>query len=98
MSEEKKVHNKRARTAPPGAVYVGRPSPWGNPFRDWKGWRQSNRHSQIGGNDTADSGSAPLAREAPDLFLRSESLPRRYPAPRGKQAARTGALSHGQAI
>lgn len=27
-----KVHNKRANTAPPGAVYVGRGSPWGNPF------------------------------------------------------------------
>ncbi len=27
-----KVHNKRAGTAPPGAVYIGRGSPWGNPF------------------------------------------------------------------
>lgn len=28
-----KVHNKYAGTAPPDAVYVGRGSPWGNPFR-----------------------------------------------------------------
>lgn len=27
-----KVHNKYARTAPPGAVYIGRGSPWGNPY------------------------------------------------------------------
>lgn len=35
MSREQppKVHNQHARTAPPGAVYVGRGSPWGNPFR-----------------------------------------------------------------
>jgi hypothetical protein len=26
------VHNKYHETAPPGAVYIGRPSPWGNPF------------------------------------------------------------------
>lgn len=28
-----KVHNKRAGTAPPDAIYVGRGSPWGNPFK-----------------------------------------------------------------
>lgn len=28
-----KVHNKHAKTAPADAVYVGRGSPWGNPFR-----------------------------------------------------------------
>ena len=28
-----KVHNKHARTAPPGAVCVGRGSQWGNPFK-----------------------------------------------------------------
>ncbi len=27
-----RVHNKRAGTAPAGAVYIGRGSPWGNPF------------------------------------------------------------------
>lgn len=27
-----RVHNKRAGTAPAGAVYIGRPSKWGNPF------------------------------------------------------------------
>ena len=27
------VHNKRAGTAPAGAVYIGRGSPWGNPFK-----------------------------------------------------------------
>lgn len=27
-----KVHNKHHRTAPPGSVYVGRGSPYGNPF------------------------------------------------------------------
>ena len=27
-----KVWNKRNKDAPPGAVYVGRPSKWGNPF------------------------------------------------------------------
>lgn len=26
------VHNKRKKTAPPGAIYIGRGSPWGNPF------------------------------------------------------------------
>lgn len=26
------VHNKYHGTAPPGAVYIGRPSKWGNPF------------------------------------------------------------------
>ena len=33
MSDAPKVHNKHARTAPKGAVYVGRGSPWGNPFK-----------------------------------------------------------------
>jgi hypothetical protein len=28
-----KVYNKHKGDAPPGAVYVGRGSPWGNPFR-----------------------------------------------------------------
>lgn len=27
-----KVHNMRAGTAPLGATYIGRGSPWGNPF------------------------------------------------------------------
>ena len=27
-----KIHNKRAGTAPPDSVYIGRPGPWGNPF------------------------------------------------------------------
>ena len=27
------VHNKRAGTAPAGAVYIGRPGKWGNPFQ-----------------------------------------------------------------
>ena len=27
-----RVHNKRANTAPADAVYIGRGSPWGNPF------------------------------------------------------------------
>lgn len=27
-----RVHNQLLNTAPPNAVYVGRPSPWGNPF------------------------------------------------------------------
>ena len=26
------VHNKYAGTAPPGAIYIGRGSPYGNPF------------------------------------------------------------------
>lgn len=26
------VHNKYRKTAPPGAIYIGRPSCWGNPF------------------------------------------------------------------
>lgn len=29
---EARVHNKRAGTAPKDAVYIGRGSPWGNPF------------------------------------------------------------------
>lgn len=28
-----KLHNKRKGTAPPGSVYIGRGTPWGNPFR-----------------------------------------------------------------
>lgn len=32
MMTSPKVHNKHHRTAPPGAVYVGRGSPYGNPF------------------------------------------------------------------
>jgi Domain of unknown function (DUF4326) len=27
-----KVYSRRSGSIPPGAVYVGRPSPWGNPF------------------------------------------------------------------
>ena len=27
------VHNKHAKTAPPDAIYIGRPSKWGNPFQ-----------------------------------------------------------------
>ena len=30
--EQPKVHNKYHRTAPPNAVYIGRGSPYGNPF------------------------------------------------------------------
>ena len=33
MSYEPRVFNKRTDTIPEGAVYVGRPSKWGNPFR-----------------------------------------------------------------
>ena len=28
-----KVYNKRKNDAPKGAVYIGRGSPWGNPFK-----------------------------------------------------------------
>ena len=28
-----KVHNKRNKRTPAYAIYVGRPSKWGNPFR-----------------------------------------------------------------
>lgn len=28
-----KVYNKRDADIPPGAVYVGRPTKWGNPYR-----------------------------------------------------------------
>lgn len=28
-----KVHNKHHGSAPPGSVYIGRGSPWGNPFK-----------------------------------------------------------------
>lgn len=27
-----RIHNKHHRTAPPDAVYIGRGSPWGNPY------------------------------------------------------------------
>lgn len=27
-----KVYNKYHKDAPEGAIYIGRPSPWGNPF------------------------------------------------------------------
>ncbi len=30
--DERHVHNKYQRTEPPGAVYIGRGSPYGNPF------------------------------------------------------------------
>lgn len=33
MTRTPRVHNKHAKTAPKDAVYVGRGSPWGNPFR-----------------------------------------------------------------
>lgn len=32
-----KVYNKTRRDAPPGAVYIGRPSKWGNPFTHYVG-------------------------------------------------------------
>lgn len=32
MTDTPRVHNRHARTAPPDAVYIGRGSPWGNPF------------------------------------------------------------------
>ncbi len=32
MDDLPRVHNRRAGTAPLGAVYIGRGSPWGNPF------------------------------------------------------------------
>ena len=30
--DQPRVWNKRRNNAPPGAVYVGRPTKWGNPF------------------------------------------------------------------
>lgn len=33
LSDHPKVHNKHARTAPADAVYIGRGSRFGNPFR-----------------------------------------------------------------
>lgn len=30
--DQPRVHNKYHKTAPPDAIYVGRGSPWGNPF------------------------------------------------------------------
>lgn len=30
--DEPRVHNKYHRSAPPGSIYIGRGSPWGNPF------------------------------------------------------------------
>lgn len=39
-----KVYNKHHKNAPPGAVYVGRGSPWGNPFVIGK---HGNRHEVI---------------------------------------------------
>ena len=32
MSNEPKVHNRHYQTAPANAVYIGRGSPWGNPY------------------------------------------------------------------
>ncbi len=32
MSDQPRVLNKRTDTIPPSAVYVGRPSKWGNPY------------------------------------------------------------------
>lgn len=39
-----RVHNKHANTAPPNAIYIGRGSPWGNPF--WIG-KDGTRESVI---------------------------------------------------
>jgi len=33
MTDKPRVLNKRIDTIPKGAVYVGRPSKWGNPFK-----------------------------------------------------------------
>lgn len=33
MADQFQVYNKRTGNAPDNAVYVGRGSPWGNPFR-----------------------------------------------------------------
>ena len=33
MKEQPRVLNKRTDQIPPDAIYVGRPSKWGNPFR-----------------------------------------------------------------
>ena len=35
--DEPRVHNKHHGTAPEGAVYIGRGSPWGNPFTHLQG-------------------------------------------------------------
>jgi Domain of unknown function (DUF4326) len=39
MSKPKRIQRKRSRgwTMPEGAVYVGRPTKWGNPYRVWDG-------------------------------------------------------------
>ncbi len=46
-----KVYNKRRGNAPEGAVYIGRPSEWGNPFGSKDGtqakFRVSSRHEAI---------------------------------------------------
>lgn len=39
-----KVHNRHHRTAPADAVYIGRGSPWGNPFRIGDFWRERGRN------------------------------------------------------
>lgn len=61
MSEEpKRIQRKRTRgwKMPEGVVYVGRPTKWGNPFRDnfrrnaylvveeYRQWLQNNPHGQ----------------------------------------------------
>ncbi len=45
-----KVLNKRTDTIPPDAVYVGRPSKWGNPFmigHSYGGWDYMTREQVI---------------------------------------------------
>jgi len=32
MGEAPRVHNKHHNTAPPGSIYIGRGSPYGNPY------------------------------------------------------------------
>ena len=41
-----KVLNKHHAGIPAGAIYIGRGSKWGNPFRIGTGWRSGGRHRQ----------------------------------------------------
>lgn len=43
MSPPVEVHNKRHGSAPPDAVYVGRPTKWGNPFTHLAGVGNAHR-------------------------------------------------------
>jgi len=86
-----KVLNKRVNGVPAGAVYIGRGSKWGNPFRIGP---DGDRTAVIAKHERglADQHNLLRARRAarprPRLLLRAASLPRRPPTSIGERDPR----------